>query len=238
RARLVQGQDGGSRGDTRGRSGSPGRGAGGPGDALRPVGRPHARDRGSRAGAHRYRARPARSGRRAPPGPRSDRWRRLTATLARAVGGPRARLGRRARIPPDSRVLVPSRPSLFPCPDRRHDEPLLRAAHLPRLAFPAAAVEPSPERELRTGADFSRRSRLRRARFRGRLLERAPVGVVVRADGKPAALHGGARGGQPDGLALRDPGAAWLAATSRSTGASAIRPRPPSPSAGPARPAA
>ncbi len=83
-----------------------------------------------------------------------------------------------------------------------------------------------------------RRSRLRRPRVRGRLLERPPVGVGVRADGQPAPVDGGARRGQSHGLAVGDPGAAWLAATSGNIAANAIRPRRRSPSAAPARPGA
>src|SRR5258706_219367 len=81
------------------------------------------------------------------------------------------------------------------------------------------------------------RARLRPPRLRGGLLEGAPVGVVVRADRELAAVDGGARGRQPHGLALRHAGLAWLAATCRSIGASAIQPRPPNPLADPARPA-
>src|SRR5262249_59635075 len=101
----------------------------------------------------------------------------------------------------------------------------------------APAIRRGPGRRAQRG-HLRRRAWLRRARLRRRLLERPAVGLVVRAHGQPRAVDRGARGRQPDGLAFGAPGDAWLAATSRRTAASAIRRRPPSPSAAPARTAA
>src|SRR5205814_10287909 len=175
------------------------------------------------------------------PGPREPRGGAACRAGARAGGavGDRHR-GAHARPLVTLDRVVRARPRVGRPRRRRRHPRRRRHAHAPLrgAAVPRPAVRDAPSRTRRAGrggpqrGDLRARARLRGAQVRERLLERLSLGLGLREDGEPLAVHRVARRRQPRRVALGAAGAPWLGARSTHTAKSATRSGRPSPSAG------